>query len=291
MGTTGPEIQRMLEGIGVRVARREYRGSRSGDYTAGTVFEGTRAAAAVARLDLHGCRVAIEGFGKVGGPLAEMFVRAGARVVAVSTHAGGLYDANGLDIARLRDRSRAGGAAAVVDDRRERRVPAAEIKEVPADIFCPCARHDSIGVQDVARMPARVISCGANHPVTPDAERLLWDRGVLCIPDFVANCGGVLGGTMEFAGWRPEEIFGFYDTTFRGCVERLIRSAQCSGLPLRDQAETSALARFADVKRQAERRSWNGTAVRAALAAHREGFLPARLVRWLSAEYFGRRLA
>jgi glutamate dehydrogenase (NAD(P)+) len=102
MGTSGPEIQRMLAGIGIRLARREHRGTRSGLYTAATVFESARAAAAAQGVSVGAARVAIEGYGNVGGPLAGMFVQAGARVVAVSTRSGGLYNPRGLDIAALR---------------------------------------------------------------------------------------------------------------------------------------------------------------------------------------------
>jgi glutamate dehydrogenase (NAD(P)+) len=291
MGTTGADVQRMLEGIGVRVSRREYRGSRSGDYTAGTVFEAARAAAGIQGVTIAGCRIAIEGFGKVGGPLAEMFVRTGARVVAISTKAGGLYNPRGLDIATLRERGRAAGGSIVTEAGLGDRIDATELKRVPAEIFCPCARHDSVREDDVPTTAARVISCGANSPITPAAEHLLWERGVICVPDFVANCGGVLGGTMEFAGWRPAEIFDFYDRRFRARVELLIRDAGRSGQPLRAAAETLALARFDEVKRQAEGGSWAGRAVQAALVVYREGWLPGRLVRRMSDEYFQRRLS
>jgi glutamate dehydrogenase/leucine dehydrogenase len=291
MGMTGSDVQRMLESIGVRISRREYRGSRSGDYTAGTVFEAARAAAGIQAVAIEGCRIAIEGFGKVGGPLAEMFVRTGARVVAISTTAGGLYNPRGLDIATLRERGRRMGGAVVMEPGLGDRIDTTELKRVPADIFCPCARHDSVHEDDVPTMPARVISCGANSPVTPAAEQRLWERGVLCVPDFVANSGGVLGGTMEFAGWRPGEILDFCGRRFGARVASLICDAQRSGQSLRAAAETLALARFDEVKRQAERTSWGRHGVQAALAIYREGWLPGRLVHWLSDGYFRRRVS
>ena len=211
MGTTGADIQRMLESVGIRVARREYRGSRSGLYTAATVFESARAAAAARGLPIEGCRVAIEGFGRVGQPLAEMFVRAGARVVAISTRRGGLHNSRGLDVQAVAGRIRAGGDAAVAAVGLGDPIGAADLKFVPSDVLCPCARHESIALGDAGAIEAKVISCGANSPITHEAERRLWERGVVCVPDFVANSGGVLGGTMEFAGWRPGEILAFCD--------------------------------------------------------------------------------
>jgi glutamate dehydrogenase (NAD(P)+) len=290
MGTTGPEIQQMLESVGIPFPRWEYRGSPTGDYTAGSVFEAARAAAAVQGLSLADCRVAIEGFGKVGGPLAGMFVRAGARVVAISTISGGLYHPGGLDIARLRALVEQMGSVAVKKYDACERIEKSHLKELPADIFCPCARDDSVQSSDVPRMPAGVLSCGANSPVTPEAEGLLWRRGVVCVPDFVANCGGVLGGTMEFCGWRPQEIFAFFEQRFRTGVERMIHRALETGKPLREMAEAAALARFDEVKRRAEQPSLAGRCFSAGTAFYRTGWVPARLVRRLSKGYFSDRV-
>jgi len=290
MGTSVPEIQRMLKGVGLTVPRRQYRGTPSGEYTAGTVLEAARAAAAVQGLNLSGSRVAIEGFGEVGQPLAEMFVRAGARVVAISTSRGGLYHPLGLDITKLRALVHQMGGIAVQKYDACERIEKSRLKEIPADIFCPCARHDSVKTSDVARMPARVLSCGANCPLTPEAERLLWRRGVVCVPDFVANCGGVLGGTMQFSGWRQEEILLFLERRFRAAVERLIRAALEAGRPLRDMAEDLALRRFDEVKRRTEQPSAAWRCFNAGVALYRAEWVPARLVRWLSKGYFNDRV-
>jgi glutamate dehydrogenase (NAD(P)+) len=133
-----------------------------------------------------------------------------------------------------------------------------------------------------------VISCGANSPITQEAERRLWERGVVCVPDFVANSGGVLGGTMEFAGWRPGEILGFCDRVFRPRVAALIREARAADRPLREIAEAFARERFDTVKREAEKRAWRRAGFEAALGAYRRGWVPARLVKRLSAGYFNR---
>ena len=231
MGTTGAEIQAMLEAVGIRVARREYRGGSSGLYTAATVFASARAAADARGLALPGCRVAIEGFGRVGLPLARMFVRAGATVVAIATRRGGVHNPRGLDVEAAADRVRAGGEAALAAAGLGDPIGATDLKLVPADVLCPCARHESITLGDADVIEAAVISCGANSPVTPDAERRLWERGILCVPDFVANAGGVLGGTMEFAGWRTAEILEFCDHRFRPRVASLFEEARQSREP------------------------------------------------------------
>lgn len=292
MGTTGPEIQQMLTSIGLPVARRDFRGNSSGDYTAATVFASARAAAAVRGLDWSRCRVVIEGFGKVGAPLARMCVQASAGVVAVSTRHGGLYQPEGLDIGKLIDAVRTSprrglelyseachGACML---------PLHELKALPAEVFCPCARHDSVRLEDVARLPAAVISSGANSPITPEAEQALWARGVLSVPDFVANCGGVLGGTMEFAGWRHAEILAFCEGVFGERVRKLLEDAGRLARPVREVAEQQALLRFAAVKHAAERGSWTDRLFGAGLAAYRHGLIPERFMRHLSEGYFRR---
>jgi glutamate dehydrogenase (NAD(P)+) len=286
IGTTGADVQRMLDSLGMKVAAREYRGNRSGLYTAATVFESARAAADVVGLPFAGCRVAIEGFGRVGQPLARMFTRAGSVVVAISTRHGGLHNPLGLDVEAVVECLRSGGDAAVAAAGFGDPIGATDLKFVPADVLCPCARHESIALDDADAIEAKVISCGANSPITPGAERRLWERGILCVPDFVANAGGVLGGTMEFAAWRPREILAFCDHRFRPRVAALIQEARQAGTPVRDVAEAFALTRFADVKRQAEQTSWRRRGIEIALAAFREGWVPGPLVRRLSAGYF-----
>ena len=287
LGTSDAEIRQMLESVGLR---RQHRGHPSGIYTAGTVFEAARAAATARGLSMEKSRVVIEGFGEVGRPLAGRFVRARARVVAISTSFGGVYNPCGLDIGRLRSKAEQMGSIFVKKSAAGESIEKSRLKEVPADIFCPCARHDTVQVSDVARLAARILSCGANCPVTPEAERLLWQGGVVCVPDFVANCGGVLGGTMDFCGWRPEEIFSLIEHRFGGAVTGLIRDAMAKGKPLREVAEDVAITRWQEVKQRTEHPSAAGRFFRIGITLYRAGWVPARLVSRLSTRYFNGRI-
>lgn len=290
MGTTGPDIQDMLEGLKIRLSKREYRGNLSGLYTAGTVFEAARAAARHQHVPLHESRVVIEGFGKVGRPLAGMFADEGARIVAISTSAGGLFHADGLDARTLISRAKSLGRGIVGETDLGMSITAAELKFIDADFFCPCARHDSVLEEHVDRVTARIISPGANCPITPEAQDLLWQRGCICIPDFVANSGGVLGGTMEFCGWNSDEILRFFTAAFRPMVASLIEDAASTGASLRGIAEKRALQRFALTKRQAEKKTTAGMILAAVLVAYHRGLIPSRLMRRLTTSYFRQRL-
>ena len=93
------------------------------------------------------------------------------------------------------------------------------------EILCPCARHASVHSANAGKINARIICAGANNPVTPGAERLLSERGVLCMPDFLTNCGGVLWGTMEFASVRRVDIEAFIDQYVGKSFSRIFKEA------------------------------------------------------------------
>ncbi len=117
----------------------------------------------------------------------------------ISTSRGALYNPEGLNVDRLVRLTEEAGSRVVEFYHDAEFVDREKLLELPVDILCPCARWNSLNMSNAPRIPAQVISPGANNPITPDAEHALFERGVLCFPDFVTNCGGVLGGTMEFA--------------------------------------------------------------------------------------------
>ncbi|MFI0449297.1 Glu/Leu/Phe/Val dehydrogenase [Actinomadura sp. 6N118] len=172
------------------------------------VAEVTDAAAQEIGLPLEGARVVIQGFGAVGHAAARRLVELGAIVVAVSTVRGGLYDPNGLDVARLlKLRAEAGdelireyGSGTYLE-------PGAELL-TPAEILIPAALQDVIDEQVAARLDARIVIEGANLPTTPAARNVLAGRGITVVPDFVANAGGVVaaGFAMDarYSAFRPE---------------------------------------------------------------------------------------
>ncbi|MFG1997665.1 Glu/Leu/Phe/Val dehydrogenase [Spirillospora sp. NPDC048911] len=172
------------------------------------VAEVTDAAAQEIGLPLKGARVVVQGFGAVGHAAARRLDELGATVVAISTVRGGLHDPNGLDVARLlKLRAEAGddlireyGAGTFLD-------PGAELR-VPAEIVIPAALQDVIDEETAARLETRIVVEGANLPTTPGARRVLADRGITVVPDFVANAGGVVaaGFAMDarYSAFRPE---------------------------------------------------------------------------------------
>jgi glutamate dehydrogenase/leucine dehydrogenase len=169
-----------------------------------------RAAARKKGLDLRGARVAVQGFGNVGSYLAKFLAEDGAKVVALSDSAGGIYNPDGIDIAAAfahkRDTGSLGGLSgtqAISND---------DLLQLDVDVLAPCALEQVITESNAERVKARVIVEGANGPVTPAADEILEQKGILILPDILANAGGVIvsyfewvQGLQEFF-WKEDEV-------------------------------------------------------------------------------------
>ena len=161
-------------------------------------------------LDISKARVAVQGFGNVGGIAGKLFSEAGARVVAVQDHGGTIYREAGFDVpALLTHVSRHGsvkgfeGAEVISDD---------SFWEVECDILIPAALEGQITAKNAGRIKARMVIEGANGPTTPAADDILHDRNILVLPDVIANAGGVTVSYFEWVQdfssffWSEDEI-------------------------------------------------------------------------------------
>lgn len=156
-------------------------------------------------LDLNGATVAVEGYGNVGRHAARYLAEKGARLVAASDTRGTVYNADGLDINELDAIKQQTGT--VTEFAPAEKHNNAALFALPADILIPAARPDCIHVENASEIKARLILQGANIPATPDAERRLYERGVLNVPDFIANAGGVICAAVEYHGSSEPDAF------------------------------------------------------------------------------------
>ena len=141
-------------------------------------------------LELKGARVAVQGFGAVGRHAARFLGEKGCTLVAAADSRGTLHDPDGIDVDALIALKAEGGG--VTDHGQGRGLARDDIIGVDCDIWIPAARPDVITAETVGQLKARLVVQGANIPVTKEAERTLFDRGVLSVPDFIANAGGVI---------------------------------------------------------------------------------------------------
>lgn len=195
---------------------------------------------AAGRLSLAGARVAIQGFGAVGRNAARFLAERGAVVVAVSDITAAVYDPGGLDVAGLlafKDRhGLAEWPSAKVLDRDD-------LLSLDCDVLVPAAQPDVITEANASQVQAAVILPGANIAVTPGAEAQLHARGVLVVPDFVANAGGVICAAVEYRGGSRAEAFAAIEERIRANTTELLQATAESGEALRPAAERMARAR------------------------------------------------
>ncbi|MBN1832571.1 MAG: Glu/Leu/Phe/Val dehydrogenase [Deltaproteobacteria bacterium] len=286
MGTDIDDIRYMLKGVGVPIKYRELRKNDSGYYTAVSVFTSIKQAVRHLRKDLSKCTIAIEGYGKVGSALAGLLQDIHVRVVAVSTSKGAIYNPQGLDIKVLTELTANAGSQAVNLYTDAKHIEPKELLELPVDILCPCARHASVNRKNADLISAHIICSGSNNPVTPEAEAVLSNKGVLCLPDFVTNCGGVLGGTMEFASIRKNKIARFIDGNLGSLVARLLEKAESQNLRPRVIATRLSWQRSEEVRRRAARPTPLAKLFSLMLSLYRRGLIPGPIVAHFSLPYF-----
>ncbi|NNG14777.1 MAG: Glu/Leu/Phe/Val dehydrogenase [Gammaproteobacteria bacterium] len=160
--------------------------------------------------ELKGARVAIQGFGNVGSVAARLFQQEGAVIVAISDSQGGIYEENGLDLDAVQAYKTEHGT--VVGLPETLTITNEDLLEVDCDILIPAALTNQIHEENADRIRARLIVEGANGPITPDADDILCRKGVVVLPDILANAGGVTVSHFEWVqnikheSWDLEQI-------------------------------------------------------------------------------------
>jgi len=159
---------------------------------------------------MEGLRIAVQGFGNVGSFFAKFVAELGASVVAISDSSGGLYNANGIDIAAAFAHKRDGGA--LTELKGGDRITNDELITVDCDVLAPCALEQVVSETNADAVRARTIVEGANGPLTPAADDILEANGALILPDVLANAGGVVVSYFEWVQglqeyfWKEDEV-------------------------------------------------------------------------------------
>jgi glutamate dehydrogenase (NAD(P)+) len=204
-------------------------------------------------VQLDGLRIAIQGFGNVGSWLAHEAAGRGARIVAVSDVSGGVSSGAGLDVEALR--LMAGQRQPLMDAPDVDVVTNEELLTMDCDVLVPAALGEVINAGNAHAIKARVVLEAANHPVTPDADKILNDRGVVVIPDILANAGGVIGSYFEWT--QNIQQFTWKETQFNQeladrltiAFEQTHANAERLGCTLRHAAFAIGIERVANASR------------------------------------------
>ncbi|MDD5337187.1 MAG: Glu/Leu/Phe/Val dehydrogenase [Candidatus ainarchaeum sp.] len=173
------------------------------------VAKATEVAAQFSKLNLSGATIALEGFGNVGTFAMKFLTEKGAKVIAVSDSKGTIYDEKGLDYARLMEVKASKGTVTAYAGGKV--LPAQALFGTKADILIPGARPNVITETNMNEVKAKLIVEAANIPIPHKVERDLAAKGVLIIPDFVANAGGVISSYAELRGYNEKEMFALVE--------------------------------------------------------------------------------
>jgi glutamate dehydrogenase (NAD(P)+) len=205
-------------------------------------------------IPVQDARVAIQGFGQVGGTAAHLAAHLGARVVAVSDVKGGVYDANGLDLGKVDAWVREhrflegypGGEA----------VTSQELLTLPCDVLIPAAIQNQITEVNAGKLRCRMVVEGANGPTTLEADDLLAERGIFVVPDILANAGGVTVSYFEWVQdaqqffWTEEEVNNKLITIIQRSFREVLAVAREKKIDLRSAALMRGIHRVAEAKRR-----------------------------------------
>jgi glutamate dehydrogenase (NAD(P)+) len=191
---------------------------------------------------LKGARVVVQGFGAVGTHAARFLAERGAVLVATCDRRGGVANSAGLDVAALFE-YRAAGIGSVRQFPGGKPVAVDDLVGIDCDIWIPAARPDVLTAENAGRLKAKLVLQGANIPATAEAERLLHERGVLSVPDFICNAGGVICASVEYHGGTEAQAFAVIEEKIRENSHAVLTRAKEEGALPRAAAVELARAR------------------------------------------------
>ncbi len=204
-------------------------------------------------LAVAGSTAAVQGFGKVGRDAARFLSEAGLRVVAVSDADGAVYNAQGLDIVALG--AHADSRGSVVDFAHADPLPPADLLELDVDVLIPAAVEGVINADNAARVRAKIVVEGANGPTTDQADAVLAERGILVVPDILANAGGVIVSYFEWVQanqaywWSAREVDDRLTDRLTIAWDAVSDYSEREGFSLRTAATLLAVERVAEAHR------------------------------------------
>lgn len=193
-------------------------------------------------FELAGARVVVQGFGAVGKHVARFLAAKEAVIVAVADSSGAIHNPDGLDIDTLLALKEQGKAVSDYDN--GNKLQRDDVIDVECDIWIPAARPDVVHEDNVHRLNTRLVVEGANIPFTHGAEKILHDKGILCVPDFIANAGGVICAAMEYQGASQAAAMQTIEEKLRRNTERVLKTVREKQILPREASMEMALERI-----------------------------------------------
>jgi len=205
-------------------------------------------------IPMEGARVAVQGFGNVGSIAAKLFAANGARIVAVQDHTGTILNEKGVDMQDLLDHvAKTGGVGGFTG---ADRIDSENFWDVKNDVLIPAALEGQITAERAQRISTRLVLEGANGPTTPDGDQVLADRGIIVVPDVIANSGGVTVSYFEWVQdfssffWTEDEINVRLDKIITGAFKGIWETSEQHRIPLRTAAFVVACTRVLEAREE-----------------------------------------
>ena len=204
-------------------------------------------------IELVGARVVVQGFGNAGSVAARLLHEMGCLVIGVSDSQGGIWNPRGLDIPAVIQHKRQTGTVINFPDAEN--VSNAELLELDCDILIPAALEGQITQENAPRIKARLIAEAANGPTTPEADRILFERGIIVLPDIYANAGGVTVSYFEWVQglqhfyWTEQEVNSRLKEIMARSFHSIREVAERYRVHMRTAALALAIQRVAEITR------------------------------------------
>jgi len=210
-------------------------------------------AAKTTGMDLKGKKVAVQGFGNVGYYAAELFMQAGMKLVAISNSKGGVYNPNGLSLKLLKEHVDKMGTLDSFPEADS--ISNQELLELDCDILVPAALEGQITEKNANAIQAKFIVEGANGPTSPFADEILFDKGIMLLPDILANAGGVTVSYLEWVQniqklfWTEDDVNNKLQRVMAQAFSDVYEVYKQEKVNMRTAAYILAIGRVAEAKR------------------------------------------
>lgn len=210
-----------------------------------------REAAKKLAIPMEGATVAIQGFGNAGSFTAFLLKDLGCRIVAISDSQGGIYNPDGIDPQEALTVKEKTGSVIYLNDKTWR-ISNQELLELEVDILVPAALEDQINEENAGRIKAKIVAEAANGPTTPEADKILNEKGIHIIPDILANAGGVTVSYFEWVQnlmnyyWTEEEVNQKLEQKMVDAYHRVYEMHQNKNVDMRTAAYMVSIARIVE---------------------------------------------
>ncbi len=242
--TGDPKSRAVVTGKSIEAGGSACRATATGD-GGFFVFEELRERLA---MDPETSTVAVQGFGNAGERIAELFYRHGYKVIAVSDSRGGIHREEGLDIKAVAVHKEATGCVQGFPGARD--ITNAELLELPCGVLVPAALENQLTWENAPRVSAKAVIELANGPTTPEADEVFQKRGIVVVPDILANAGGDTVSFFEWAQnmrsevWSEDHVFERLRESTRAALKAVWEKKEVLGCPMREAAFVVALERI-----------------------------------------------